>query len=299
MNDVCMVKAKAKSDYVYDAYVDLGINVFIPYKDYNIVLRCCREIWFRLNLPHKEMWFNSKVKGIKESTIYIRDPLIIPKFVGWICELHPDKKVKVIYSNRVSRATIMPNSIVRPNLEYVSYDQEDCARYNMRLTHPAYFEKYAFSTEDKQEPLYDIVYLGRDKGRAEMLLSYKQHFEQLGLNTYFHICADRSFLKFKKSYYLPEMEYRDYVNLLKKTRSHLNIVPEGQTSVTQRELETAFDQVKCITNNKGIKNFELYDPSRYFVLGVDELDDLPKFLSSPFVPIPSEKLQKYVDTCHY
>ena len=299
MSNICMIKARAKRDYVYDAYVDLGINVMIPYKDHNLFLRVLREAWFRLNLPLKRIWFNSKIKEMSEQLIYIRDPLIIPEFVAWVCKIHPEKEIKVIYSNRVSRATIKPNTVAANNLEYVSYDKTDCDLYGMRLTHPAYFEKYSFSDKEKKMPKYDIIYLGRDKGRAEMLLSYKETFERMGLKTYFHICADRSYQKNKKDYYMPEMDYLDYIELLKETRAHLNIVPEGQVSVTQRELETVFDRVKCITNNKGIKDFELYDPSRYFILGEDNIDSLQGFLNGSFVPVPQERLREYVDTCHY
>ena len=93
------------------------------------------------------------------------------------------------------------------------------------------------------------------------------------------------------------MDYKEYIELLKRTKSHLNIVPDGQTSITQRELESVFDEVKCITNNRGILEFDLYDPSRYFVLGIDSISELSDFLNSEFKPIPPEKLVGYVENC--
>lgn len=83
------------------------------------------------------------------------------------------------------------------------------------------------------------------------------------------------------------------MELLKRSKAALNVVREGQSSVTQRELETAFCEIKCITTNKAIKNFELYHPSRYFILGEDRIENLSEFMESPYVPVPEEKLDEY------
>ena len=67
----------------------------------------------------------------------------------------------------------------------------------------------------------------------------------------------------------------------------------GEAGVTQRDMESVFDGVKCITNNKNIRNFELYHPSRFFILGEDDLSDLKRFLDEPFLDVPEEDLEKY------
>ena len=89
-----------------------------------------------------------------------------------------------------------------------------------------------------------------------------------------------------------------YLELLKKSKAILNIVREGQTSITQREMEAAFDGVKCITTNKAVMEFGLYDSSRYFILGVNELNDLHSFLDEPFKQISPDQLifYKYKNT---
>lgn len=297
--DVAMIMAGSKESYVRKGYEKMGVQIEIPYRDYNLFLRCLREVWFRLRFPYRSLWFNPRIKELSADTIYIRDPLIIAELVGWVCDLFPDKKIVVVYSNRTSRATVLPTDLKRSNLEFASYDEDDCKKYDMRYYSPAYMAVYRFSPEERQKTEYDVVYLGRDKGRAEILFSYQKEFEKLGLKTYFHICADRSFLRYKHRYYKPEMKYMDYIELLKRTRAHLNIVPDGQKSITQREMESIFDQVKCITNNRGILDFELYDTSRFFVLGVDKIEYLQDFLKMEFKPVSEAQLKKYEDICHY
>ena len=90
-NDVCMIMAGGKKSYVRKGYESLGVKTIIPYYDYNIVLRLCREAWFRLRLPGKSIWFNKKIKRITADAIFIRNPLIIPAFVEWVCDIFPEK----------------------------------------------------------------------------------------------------------------------------------------------------------------------------------------------------------------
>lgn len=289
----CFIKAKGRNDYVYKGLIDTGNRVIIPYRDNNLFLRLMREAWFRLNLPGRQLWYNPELRKLEEESVTIYDPLITSDFLRWLCDRYPSTMFHVNYSNRVNTTGIKPTDVVRPNLDYASFDEQDCAKYGMKFVHAGYMAHYSFTHEDKLEPEYDIIYLGRDKGRAEKLLEWQSRFEELGLKTYFHICADRSFLRFKKPFYKKEIPYSEYVDLLKRTRAHLNYVQEGQTSISQRDLESVFDEVKCITNNKGIKSFKLYHPSRFFVLGEDDLETLPAFLDTPFVPVPEDELKEY------
>lgn len=290
-NNVCFIRAKLKDDYFYDAIKNMGFQIMIPYKDSNIIMRCLREIWFRLGLPKKEWWFNSQINVIKANTIIVFEPLIIPELLIWIRKKHMQARIILCYENRVAK-TLNPNKICdNIGIEKWSYDLDDCRQYQMRFTKGCYVDIYRL---DKIEtPLYDIVYLGRDKGRAERLLSLQEQFENIGLKTYFHICADRQFLVHRHSYYKPLMSYRDYLKLISRSRAILNIVPDGQTSITMRDYEVIFNGIKGVTNNKGIKNFNLYHPSRFFILGEDSLEKLPEFLSQPFMPILEKELEKY------
>ena len=46
---ICFVSAKAKNDEYFDGIAKMGYRILIPYKDWNIIMRCLREAWFRLN----------------------------------------------------------------------------------------------------------------------------------------------------------------------------------------------------------------------------------------------------------
>lgn len=288
---VLFIRAKLKDDYVFDAIKQYGYRILIPYKDKNIILRLMRELWFKLKLPGKRIWFNKAIAQEKVENIIVLDPLITSELLDWIVRIQPESRVILDYENRAD-TTIVPSTVGK-SIEKWSYDKEDCDKYGMKFVNPLYFDIYRFDSRKIEKKEYDVLYLGRDKGRLKRILNFENKLRKMGLKTYFHICADRSYMRYKKLVYKPVIPYSRYLKLMKKSKAILNIVRDGQSSVTQRELEAVFDNIKCITTNIAIKDFELYDKSRYFVLGDDAMEDLVEFLECPFKPISDKLLDPY------
>ena len=288
-SEVCMIRAKLKRDYVYDAIANYGYQIFTPYKGRNnLFLRFLREIWFRGNLPHKEVWFNFRKPERPYQAIILFDPLIIPEYLEWVHQQSPESRIFLSYENRADK-TIRPDT-VPSYVEKWSYDRDDCREYSMKWCEPSFFMEYRRTPNP--DPRYDVLYVGRDKGRAEYLFQIERELRKNGLRTYFHICADRQYLRFKKRYYKRLLTYEEYLDLLVDSKAILNIVPEGQTSVTQRELEAVFDGLKCITNNQGIKQFELYDESIFYIIDKDNRS-IKDFLNMETKAADTEILKQY------
>ena len=292
--DVCFIRAKLKNDHIVNGRDAKGYQSLIPYRDYNLILRLMREIWFRLKLPQR-VWFNPRIRNIAARNIIISDPLITPELVSWVRELHPNKKIYLIYENRAS-TTLDPDSVRIPSVIKCTYDEDDSKRYGMHLLIGGYQDAYRL--KEIRQDKYDVVYVGRDKGRGEKLLELEKEFRRLGLRTYFHICGDRRVINKHKRYYKPLMDYTAYLELISRSRAILNIMPEGQKALTLRDLEALFNGIKGVTNSRWILDFELYDPSRFFVLGVDELEKLPEFLAVPFKPLTEEELWPYSEDAY-
>lgn len=288
-NRICFIRAKQKDDYVFDGIRKSGYKIVIPYKDYNLFLRICRELWFRLKLPRRELWVNSEIERLNEDIIIIKDPLIVPELVRQVRKVHPDKKIIFDYDNRVYNS-VDPDQIRKYVDEVWHYDEDDCRQYNLKFRGHSYLDIYQIKTD--QESVYDVFYVGRDKGRLNKMDEIKKKLETEGLKTYFHICATREFLTWTNRKYKHFLPYNGYLDLLKKSKAILNIVPEGQTSITQREMEAVFDGVKCITNNKGITFFKLYDNTRFFLLD-NNYDQIQEFLDVPFKPVLLSELEAY------
>lgn len=279
---IVFIKARMRGDdYISDGISSYGYEILIPYKDHNLFLRLFREAWFRLHLPFKRLFFNGKIKKSHADVFVVMDSLVCSKLLKWIHKYHPESKIVLYYENRADKSTFSPKNIDRSYVKVFTYDVDDSKKYHMSLSHAVFLECYRLDLSQYHDKNIDILYLGRDKGRGDYLLGLEKEFNKLNLKTHFHICADRAMFSKKKNYYQPLMSYRSYLDLCKHSKAILNIMNDNQTSITQRDLECVFDNIKCIVNNKEIKNFDLYDPSRFFILGEDDLSKLPEFLNTP------------------
>lgn len=275
---VCFICAAIKGDYCFDGIRQMGYRIMIPYRDHNLLLRCIREAWFRLGLPARHIWYNPECKRAEADLYIVRDSLMSAEYLAWLRKCHPNARIILEYDN-MARTTIDPDSVTDPSIEKWTYDLSDAEKYNMKLKAGGYYDKWVCPKADI--PVYDVVYVGRDKGRAEELFALERKLQALGLKTYFHICPDRRFMRWKKPYYKKLLTYLEYLELMGKTKAILNIVQEGAVSITMREVEAVYHDCKCITNNPIIRNSGIYHPSRYFILGEDSIEKLPEFLKMP------------------
>ena len=207
-DDICIIRAKLKEDYVFDAIKHYGYKTCTPYVGNALFPRIMREIWFRTGLPHKDIWYNKDINGCK--TYIVFDPLILPEYLEWIHTKDSYARIILVYENRAAK-TIDPAK-VGDYVEKWSYDKEDCRRYSMKWNAPSFFMEYIRKPDTKVK--YDVLYVGRDKGRAEKIFKIEEELKSKGLSTYFHICADRQFMRFKKRYYKKLLPYDEYLDLL-------------------------------------------------------------------------------------
>lgn len=287
---ICFIRAKLKKDYVFDGIAKSGYRIVTPYTDRNIVLRVCRELWKKLKLPKISIWYNKETKNIEQKIIIVKDPIITTDFMRFLREHNPDRYIIFDYDNRVSRS-LDPESIRTYVDEIWSYDEDDCKQFRLKYKGNAFLDVYQIRTNPQKK--YDVFYVGRDKGRLDQIYGMEKSFKKIGLKTYFYICADREYLTWTKKMYKHFLPYEGYMELLSVSKAVLNIVPIDQKSITQREMEAVFDGVKCITNNRGILDFDLYDDSRYFYLDSDNIEELEDFLNSEFKPVDEKELDKY------
>jgi len=288
--EICIIRAKLKEDYIWDAIKSYGFDIHIPYKDRNIFLRILREIWYRLGLPKRSIWFNKELKNIEAEIIIVYDSLAVPDLLAWLRNRYKNSRIILNYENRTD-TSISPND-VDDSIEKWSYDLSDCARFNMKAIQPSFFNIYAFDA-DKESKIWDILFVGRDKGRLNEILLLQKKFSKRGLSTNFHICANRSFLRFQKKIYKSFLSYKEYLVILAQSRAILNVSRKDQDAITQRELEALFFNIKCITTNRKVKEYDFYDKNRFFVLGEDKDEDLNSFMSRELLPVEEVIIKKY------
>ncbi len=281
----------AGEGFQYAGFIGDGFKVFHPYKTRSLFMRILRELCFRLPLLPKTLWYKTDV--LKEDLKYIVliDVLITSHYIKWIQQHFPEAQINYVYDNMVGRARNLYPDQIPDGVRLWTYDDNDAQKYKIKLyKHHMYFPSYV---KPKQQPEYDVFFIGRDKGRGEMLLELQHRFEAQGLRTKFVITKDGRFSS-NKPYYRPEISYEEVREHLTKSKAVLNVILKGQTGITVRDLESVFFGIKLITTNPHIRDFDFYCPENMFILEEDNIDMVRDFLNKPTAKIGDEILDSHL-----
>lgn len=271
----------APKGYARKVIQDKGIKVFSPYYGDNLPLRLFRELCFRLPFLPKTIWYNKAVLHQNVAFVNIIDVNITEHYLRWIKKIYSDVQINFIYDNMVGRARNISPDKIPSKIRIWTYDDYDSKKYGIRL-----FNKWASPAINikKQNPEIDVFFIGRDKGRGEQLLELEKKMNSLGLKTKFIITKDRKYSR-TKSFYQNPISYEQVVEYDAKSRALLNITMPNQEGVTMRDIEATVIGIKLITTNKNIINKDLYHKKNVFILGEDQLSDLPSFLKEDYVNV--------------
>lgn len=154
----------------------------------------------------------------------------------------------------------------------VTYDRNDARRYNLAYS-PTVFSDITLTDSDKM-PESDLYFLGRDKGRLDLLLEIHKTATRLGLRTAFYLLQ----VQRDKQVHLPgihyidtPLSYEDNLRLASRTRCIVELLQPDALGATFRLWETIVLNKKLLTNNHSIASDVNYD-SRYISTFNDEND---------------------------
>ncbi len=282
-----VVFISARKGYATKGLRAEGFDVVYPYRDKTLFGRVIREIWFRSGLPER-VWYTKIKRGI--DNIIVQDPLITKKYLEWLKKTQPKSKIHFLYGNMVGNAKHVTPNCIPEGITKWTFDMNDSKKYGIMLhSSGGYSTSYIGS---KKAILYDVFYVGTDKGRGGYVCELEKQINMLGLKTKFIITANGKLSK-KKGYYSKPIPYSEVIEYDNASKSILNIVMPNQIGATMRDFESIFNSVKLITTNQSIKDYDFYKEENVFILGERNLSELPDFLNSPFQPIEEKILKKY------
>lgn len=261
-----------------------GLETVPPYRGKNnVLLRILREIHFRFNLPFKSVWYYPIKK--KYDSFFIFESLMTPGYIEWLHKQQPNAKFVMFYMNNCNQAN-NPNKFQFDYLHFWTGDVNDSRKYGISLCPNigSYVKKW---TVEKESPVFDIFFVGKDKGKKRLgeLLLLESQFKKLGLNTYFHIVAERRHERYRNPNYKDFMPYTECLKYLGKTKAILYLGYGSQECVTIRVQESLVHKIKLVTDCSWLKKYDFYSPHNIFILGEDKFEDLPNFLNTPYVDV--------------
>lgn len=248
-------------------------------KNLNLFERILRKLSIKLNIP-QYYWFGSWKNNLQSvDTIIIFAALIEPDVLKLIKKFNPKARIIYWYWNPVFRMKKIDKSSL-DLMELWSFDPLDCKKLSLRFNTTLYFKEIQLP---ENTIIYDTMFIGRNKGRESHLKSLFDELIKNGLNIYTEIVSDNH----------KGIPYSEYLDILSKSKSLIDFVPEGQSGLTVRVMEHLFLKKKLITFDKTIINELFYLKENIFVIGVDDTNEMNFFLDSPYVELPTEIINYY------
>lgn len=281
-NNVNTLFIMASKGYARKTIEEKGIRAVSPYFGDNGFLRILREICFRIFFLPKVQWYNKSFLDENYKFIIIIDVNITRHYLKWIIKKFPEAQINFLYDNMVGMARNISPKKIPDTIRVWTYDDYDARKYNIFLQKNYWVREMIF--QQRKTPIYDVFFVGRDKGRRQKLLELEKELQEMGLKTKFIITKNGK-LSREKSYYQKPISYEQVIEYDTQSRSILNIVMENQEGVTMRDMESIAIGVKLITTNRNIINKDCYNKNNIFILGMDDLRNLPDFLNKKFIDV--------------
>lgn len=208
-----------------------------------------------------------------------------------IIENHVSSKTKLIFY-MVNMASYTPNLDLFSNRwSKWSFSRKDSLKHGLKYGETFFFKSFSENLPNVKT-VYDTFFIGYDKGRMSYLNQTKKQYEDLGLHSLFYIVDNVKALF--NSRYKKRINYYRVIDLANSSRSITEIVMSGQEGSTLRAMESIFLKKKLITNNPAIRNKNIYNPNNIFILGEDNIKDLPSFLQKPYQEIDNKIVDSYI-----
>lgn len=242
----------------------------------------------KCKFPIEQFWYGKWKKNIREYDIVI----VFATNLSWRVLSYirrKNNKCRIIVWNwdSLNKRRKLPEKY-KQFCEVWSFDEKDCVKYGMNWNSQFYWPLEV----SQRTPTYDVIFIGRDKGRVQQLNDIVDFIREKGLSVYTYIQDDKIDRKWFQKKNKKEIEYEEVINLVTRTKCVIDIPKKGQYGITIRVLESIFYSKKLITTDSNIKNHRFYNKRNVFIWQEDDKEKLIEFINSEFIPI-EEEIKKF------
>lgn len=206
------------------------------------------------------------------------DLIITTDNLRYISSLQGRDELKLVLFRNTFDGSFLP---LLNGFHCYTFDSHDAKKYDFCI-YNQFASGYDLISSLKFGTEYDITFVGRDKGRAELLSSISEQVFPLKILK--KIVGKRNV-----------MTYIQYLNVMLNSHMVLDIVNCKQVGETMRLLEALLAGRKVVTNNQSMRAHPLYNPNNILIF--DNVDELAKkvftFYNQPFDDDVKPLLEKY------
>ena len=310
-------KLKMKVDFLNLENPPKFDNQYLPDKLRNIFERKFRKNNHYILLAEKKHHnkFNlKKLKELKKEKNYYDFVLIIKP------EEYSDKFIKEAKSLGKVTAGYIWDGIrffflkslyeSRNSFDYLySFDHNDILKYkDLNLS---FLSNFYFTEDDKNdftEKQLELFYVGSNGGRLE---NQRRDLQILKILKFFpnnteiklflekaHFLIETERVKHPQIEYITQyISYHETMMKVKNAKIVLDIRKKHHIGLSFRFFECMYYEVKLITDNETVKNYDFYRPENILIVDFDKIDEyqdqIKDFISVPYQKLPPEIFEKY------
>lgn len=246
------------------------------------------------SIPGKPLWNHYHLRKIKDRHICF----LIPenwlkmecgfRLLPYLRKHYPQARIVCFtqdiiatIKDRYSQQPIDTEYIKRYSDLFISYDITDAKKHGLQY-HPTIYSAIDFCKEDTPE-LYDLFFLGRDKGRLATLVNICKKARQHHLTCKFLLIEvpEKDRIACEGISYLDhQISYKENLRFCQQSRCIMEILQPDAASPTFRTWEALSLNKKLLTNGPFVKSSEFYHES-YISVFHDETDIDWDFVKSP------------------
>lgn len=129
---------------------------------------------------------------------------------------------------------------------------------------------------------YDVIFVGLDKGRLDMLLEIYRTLTEASLRCRFHVTTDRQDVMSEGGFLVSKdrLSYSESTALARSSRCILDLVPAYQTGLSLRCVEAVVFGTRLLSNSTALKHTQWFERAAVSVFEAPEGIDLD-FVADP------------------
>lgn len=286
-----LILVQDRNNYFFPYVESSNIDIWNTYKSNKLWNKILRKLPF-LAFFSFEMW-KKEIKNYKKIIIF---DSVYNVNLGKYLAKRVNRKNIFVYSwnsalDKKQEALLL---CAKRDFKVYSFDKCDCEKYNLEYASMVYSRNAVF-VKQRLSYKYDVVFVGKDKGRVDYLHELFEVFSKKGLKCMFYILGtpikkyETDNFKFVEKY----LSYSKNVELINSSKVILDIQQDGQDGLTIRIVESMFYGKKVITNKKNISDYDFYCKNNIFTLGNDSIDGLVEFVNGEIESVDDSILNRY------
>ena len=263
-NEILVVKLNSDS---FESYISEGLSRYCDILDIGQFYNANVGFFFRnVSILKNALLLNKKGLFSEYKKIIVFDHFEIFTAITLMTLKSKKTKVYLWLWNTLTAKREKKLKIIKKFGRVYTFDEGDAKKNAINWNSQFYYLK---NDHNKQYEEYCLYFVGKDKGRKEIVERVADILCDETLRPCIHLFDDKS---------AEFLDYKKVISGIVRSRAVLDITKIGQEGLTIRTMEALFFGKKLITNNKNIVNSIMYNPENIFILNQDNVSKIPEFL---------------------